>query len=284
MRRLIVNADDFGLTPGVSRGILRAHGEGILTSTTFMVHWPWAPAEAARLQAAPRLGVGLHLTLTAGAPVLPAAEVPSLVGPDGRFRRGWWHAQFGARPAEVHREWSAQLRRFVDLVGRLPTHLDTHHYVHALPRLAAVLAEVARTHGIPAARALRGNYDSAVREWRGPLGVVMARAVLPRSNAVLERAGLATPDRGLVGNFDRAVLLAHLERLPAGVTELVCHPGYADEDLAPLSSLTAQREVELAALVDPAVRRAVAAAGIELITFGDLAAPDRDRTGGSEGH
>ena len=104
MRGLIVNADDFGLSPGVSRGILRAHWEGIVTSTTFMVNFPWAAEMAGLLRRAPRLGVGLHLNLTTGAPVLPPAEVPSLVGPDGRFGRSLVRLIDRMRPAEAERE------------------------------------------------------------------------------------------------------------------------------------------------------------------------------------
>lgn len=235
-----------------------------------MVNWPWAPAAAAELAGVPRLGVGLHLTLTAGPPALPPEQVPSLVGPDGRFRRGIGHLLFRARPAEVRREWEAQVRRFLDLTGRPPTHLDTHHFVHSLPWLAGVLAQVARSAGIRRARMVKGDFRAAARAFVGPVLGWAIVGVARRGTAVLEQAGLRGPDHSLLGDYDRPLLLDWIRRLPPGVTELVCHPGYLDDDLRRLSSLQGEREAELAVLTDPAVKAAVAAAGVELIHYGDL--------------
>lgn len=269
--RLIVNADDFGLSRGVSEGILKAHRDGVLTSTTYMVNWPWSGELAVLLRDAPHLGVGVHLNLTAGPPVLPPAEVPSLVGKDGRFRKAAGHLLFGVRVDEVRREWAAQVQRFMDLTGRRPTHLDTHHYVHTIPRLAGALAAVARDFGIPAARAVRpGDFLAPplpVREWvnRG-----LYAALAARSRPLMERSGLRVPGGTVLGPYSLQWLVRKIGALGAGTYELVCHPGYADAALRRLSSLQAEREQELAALVHPQVRAAVAAAGAELIHFGQL--------------
>ena len=131
-KRLIVNADDLGLSPGVNRGILEAHLRGVVSSSTLMVNMPSALSGAALVRAeAPRLGLGLHLNLSHGRPLLPPEEVPSLVRADGRFvsvSRGLasarcWH------PKEVRAELEAQLARFGELTGGLPDHLDSHQLV-----------------------------------------------------------------------------------------------------------------------------------------------------------
>lgn len=270
MRGLIVNADDFGLSPGVSRGILRAHWEGIVTSTTFMVNFPWAAEMAGLLRRAPRLGVGLHLNLTTGAPVLPPAEVPSLVGPDGRFGRSLVRLLARMRPAEAEREWSGQVERFVALMGRPPTHLDTHRYLQAYPPLCRAMIRVARRYGVPAVRVLPpGVFPEGTFPPWSPAGPLLGVA-LRRTTALIRASGLAAPDRALAGDFDLPGLLTRLDRVGDGVTELVTHPGEVDDLLRSLSSLQEQREVELAALTSPAARERVQARGIRLMHFGDL--------------
>lgn len=269
-RRLIVNADDYGLTAGVSRAILLAHHTGILTSTTFMVNFPWAGEMAAQLAGAPRLGVGLHLNLTTGAPVLPPDQVPSLVGPDGRFGRDLLRLLRRVRPAEAEREWSAQLERFVALVGRLPTHLDTHRYLQAWPPLCRAMLAVARRYGVAAVRALPPDFfpPGTFPRW-SPAGPVL-RAVLRRTSALIRQSGLRAPDRTLAGDLDLPGLLARLDRAGEGVTEIVTHPGEVDDQLRALSSLRDQRAVELAALTAPEARERVERLGLQLIHFGDL--------------
>lgn len=269
--RLIVNADDYGLSRGVSAGILKAHRAGILTSTTYMVNWPWSHESAPLLQDAPDLGVGLHLNLTAGPPVLPVAQVSSLVGPDGRFVQGARQLLFRARLREIRREWSAQVQRFIDLVGRSPTHLDTHHFVHTVPRLAAVLIAVALDLGIPAARAVRpGDFLRLPKPVREVAPSAFYAALALRSSALMDRSGLRVPGRAVLGPWDLGWLVRRVRALGAGTHELVVHPGYADDTVRRLSSFTTGRETELAALTHPDLRAAVQAAGAELIHFGAL--------------
>jgi len=269
-RYLIVNADDYGLTAGVSRAILRAHHQGILTSTTFMVNFPWAGEMAAMLAEAPHLGVGLHLNLTTGAPVLPPDEVPSLVGPDGGFGRNLLRLLRSARPAEAEREWSAQLERFVALVGRPPTHLDTHRYLQAWPPLCRAMLAVARRYGVRAVRVLPPDVFPPGTFPRWSPAALVLRAALRRTTALVRQSGLRSPDRTLAGDFDLQGLLARLDQAGEGVTEIVTHPGEVDDQLRALSSLRKQREVELAALTAPAARERVGWLGIRLIHFGDL--------------
>ncbi len=251
MRRLIVNADDFGLTPGVSRGILHAHREGLVTSTTVLSSLPAHPELDAEATACPGLGLGLHLNLTWGAPVSPPGTVPSLVDAEGRFGRDLATLRDRARPDDVQRESEAQIEAFVRRFGRAPTHLDSHHHVHRLPGVMDAIVDVALAARLP----LRSQ-DAGFRDG-------------------LRRRGVATSDH-FVGDaqtepyWTTARLLDQLATLALGVTELMCHPGRFDDDLA-YSRYGRQREVELAALCDPEARTTVELLDIQLCHFGALA-------------
>jgi predicted glycoside hydrolase/deacetylase ChbG (UPF0249 family) len=246
VRTLIVNADDFGLTRGVSAGILAAHRHGIVTSTTVLVT---ADPDRAQLAEARQvgLGLGLHVNLTLGRPLTGAR---SLVDRTGSFVRDPRRAAAGADPDEVRAEVEAQITRFAKLVGQAPTHLDTHHHVGLYPPVREVVLEVAREHGL----AVRSQ-DADAR----------ARA---------RSAGLSTTDHffgesGPDAYWSPARTLAHLADLPLRVSEFMCHPGRFDADLA-YSRYGRQREVELTGLGAPAARAAVAALGIQLRHFGQL--------------
>jgi predicted glycoside hydrolase/deacetylase ChbG (UPF0249 family) len=272
-RHLIVNADDFGLTEGVSRGIIRAHRQGIVTSTTFMTNFPWAVELAPMLEEAPNLGVGIHLNLTTGAPVLDPEQVPSLVNSQGQFAKSLFHLLASANMEEVRREWSAQIEKGIRLLGRLPTHLDTHRYVHGHPAFAALMVDLARTYRIPAVRCLYPGPDLSLsdlfRRWN-PARLLIER-YLHRSAALIGHSGLACPQATMAGDFDLGGLLRKLERVTEGVTELVTHPGEVDDRLRTLSSMQEHREVELAALTAPETRRKVEQLGICLVSFAHLA-------------
>jgi predicted glycoside hydrolase/deacetylase ChbG (UPF0249 family) len=246
VRTLIVNADDFGLTRGVSAGILAAHRHGIVTSTTVLV-----TAEVDREQLAQArdagLGLGLHLNLTLGKPLTRGR---SLVDGTGAFRRDPRRAAAGAEAREVRAEAEAQIARFEKLVGRPPTHIDTHHHVGLYTPVRDVVLGVARTLGV----AVRSQ-DAAARS--------RARS-----------AGLRTTDHffgesGPDAYWSAARTLAHLRALPPGVSEFMCHPGRFDADLG-YSRYGRQREVEMAGLGTPAARAAAAALGITLRHFGQL--------------
>jgi chitin disaccharide deacetylase len=251
MRRLIVNADDFGLTTGVSRGILRAHREGLVTSATALASLPPQP-ELDAAAAGAGLGLGLHFNLTWGRPVSPTGTVPSLVDPEGRFGRDLAALQERARPDDVRRECEAQIEVFSRRFGRPPTHLDSHHHVHRVPRVMDAVVDV-----VLAARLPLRSQDAGFREG-------------------LRRHGIATTDHFLGDAqvepyWTTERLLDQLAILPLGVTELMCHPGVFDEDLA-YSRYGRQREVELAALCDLEARATVQRLDIRLCHFGALGA------------
>jgi predicted glycoside hydrolase/deacetylase ChbG (UPF0249 family) len=250
IRRLIVNADDFGLTAGVSRGILRAHREGLVTSTTVLAALASQPELDAAAAASRELGLGLHFNLTWGCPVSPPGTVASLVDAEGRFCRHLAALQERARPDDVRREGEAQIEAFTRRFGRAPTHLDSHHHVHRVPRVMDAVVDVALAANLP----LRSQ-DPGFRDG-------------------LRRRGVATTDH-FVGDaqgepyWTTQRLLDQLATLPLGLTELMCHPGLFDEDLA-YSRYGRQREVELAALCDVEARATVERLDIRLCHFGAL--------------
>ena len=252
MKWLVVNADDFGRAAGVNAGILRAHREGIVTATTLMVSAP-ASEDAARIaRATPSLDVGVHLTLTYARPVTDPARIGSLIEPDGTFPRlpSAFIGTGRADPDEALIEYRAQHARAAELVGRTPTHLDTHHWLHDEPALEWAITALAHETGA----AVR-PHDEAQRER-------------------LRAAGVRTADRYRRdfqhdGHVDVATLERILSELGDGVTEIGCHPGEPDAELAATSAYAALRATELATLTDPRVRSAVRHAGITLASYAD---------------
>ena len=249
-RWLIVNADDFNLTEGVSRGILEAHRSGIVTSTTVMVNLPGLETSRALAQTHSRLGLGLHLNLTFGPPILSPGKVLTLVDDAGHFIRDHARLQEAGDPSEIRQELAAQAERFWAVFGHPPSHLDTHHHVHRHPRVLEAVLDLAVGLGVPV-RAFTPDMAARIRAHRLP---------------AVDRA---EGDVGPEPYWTAKRLLAFLETLQEGVTELMCHPGYSDASLS-VSSYSTQREAELQALCDPVVRGDLEAAGIRPIAYVDL--------------
>ncbi len=280
-KQLIVNADDYGRSPGVSRGILHAHRAGIVTSTTVMINQPGVEAQLAEALACPGLGLGLHLTFTAWRPVLPPEMIPALVDESGYFleQHEVWARAEAVPVDQLRAELGAQVERFVALAGRLPDHLDCHHFVHLYPPFFQVYADLAAYHHLPLRVPFPPQTDFAQAIKTLPFLEGFPRdlvrgMVVTNSNLVRARR-LAHPDHFIGTFFGRQALTLDrlfglLETLPDGVSELMCHPGYNDPALAS-SSYRAEREIELALLTHPAVRQRIAELGIELVTFAVLA-------------
>jgi predicted glycoside hydrolase/deacetylase ChbG (UPF0249 family) len=280
-RQLIVNADDYGRSSGVSRGILQAHREGIVTSTTVMINQPAVEGQLAEALDCPDLGIGLHLTFSAWRPVLPAEAVPGLLDEGGIFldQHTLWARAEEIPLDQLQAELAAQVDRFQALAGGPPDHLDCHHFVYLYPPFFQVYADLAVEFHLP----LRVPFppEADFRQAAKTLPFLegfpgdRVRGMIATNSALIGSRRLAHPNHFVSTFFGRQALtldnlFALLESLPEGVSELMCHPGYDDPDLAP-STYRAEREMELALLTQPAVRERVSDLGIELVTFGVLA-------------
>lgn len=290
MKNLIVNADDLGWTEGVNRGILDAFRGGIVTSTSLLANGA-AFAEAAKAaKSAPRLALGVHLNLSDGAPTADRESVTSLLNDDGMLADSpenllLKRARRKLVLDEVEEEWDAQIQKVRD-VGIRPTHLDGHKHVHMLPGLFTIALQLAKRHGIEAIRvsleesSLRTALASGSQH---RAGVVMKQGVQARGLKLLARGarkqaarmGIATADYfcgiAQTGELTLEGLERLLKNLPEGTTELMCHPGYADDALRKTATrLQASRQKELEILTDTRIRKLVASQGIRLIDYGSV--------------
>jgi chitin disaccharide deacetylase len=287
MKELIVNGDDFGLTPGINEGIIRAHREGILTSTTLMANGAAFDDAVQRARANPMLGVGCHLVLVKGKPVAPQNEISSLVDAQGNLPAslGWLMARVSCgliRQTHIERELLAQIDK-IRATGIEPTHLDTHKHTHAHPRVMEALGKVAREAGIEHVRkpfeSLRDSW-STTRGQKGSFGrqrisSAAARSVTPLFHSICRKYSLRCPDRflgvAMTGHLTSNALRGMIDTITEGRTEIMLHPGLCDADLARTGSrLQQQRQQELEAVLDPELKRILAQRGIRLISFREL--------------
>lgn len=265
-KRLIVNADDLGLSEQVNRGIFDAHHNGIVTSATLMVTMPGVEHALANL-AGSRLDVGLHIDLSWGRPVSPPAEIPSLVDESGRFigKKRLMSGLFlrKIRPQDVAREISAQASRFRQ-TGLALFHVDVHQHFHGFPVVMQALAGVASRERIPFIRLVNESV------WTKPVYAMiylmfrLAKHHFPGSARAADHfLGLALTDR-----LNETTLLPQLRTIKPGLTELMCHPGYHDPLLTGVSRLQS-REAEVRALTSRKVQDYLTEHGIVLTTFRD---------------
>jgi len=282
-RRLVVSGDDFGGAPEVNAAIVRTHRDGILTSTSLMVTGAATADAVAQARAHPRLAVGLHLVLAQGRPAAPAADIPHLVARDGHFGRQpvanglryAWAYGFARGRAELRREIEAQLAAFA-ATGLELSHVDGHLNMHLHPMVLAILIDLAPRYGIRALRLSHEGLFAALRHDRRHLvrkvseGLVfhtLAAYAAPR----LRAAGIATADRvyGMhqTGHVDEEYLLALIARLPPGVSEVYCHPSEAAPAALARYQPGYDHAAEASALTSARVRAALAANGVELISY-----------------
>jgi len=286
MKRLIVNADDFGLTRGVNRAIVACHQRGIVSSATLMATGACFDEAVALATQMPQLSVGCHVVLVDGEPLLPASEVRSLLAPGtnrfyhsiGEVLRAVAGGRF--RAEEVEAEAGAQFARLQGSKVEV-SHFDAHKHTHMFPSLLRPLLQAASTHGITA---LRNPFEApgvvGWREARASKTLLVRKAETALLRALLYRrwlrtvraAGFATTDGSLgvaaTGTLDEARLRAMLKRMPPGTWELVCHPGYNDGELAAVrTSLRESREVEMRALLAITASELSKKYGAELVPF-----------------
>jgi chitin disaccharide deacetylase len=292
VRQLIVNADDFGLTAGVNRAIIEAHGGGIVSSATLMATGAAFGDAVERARAVPTLSVGCHVVLVDGAPVSAPGAVDTLLAirsaePDkfhSRLPSVAARAVFGGfDPDQLVEEIAAQIRT-IQSAGIKLTHLDTHKHTHVFPEILGALLRAARICGVPALRnpfvpgaaVSVTQFAGKPHLWKRYGQVRMLRSFAGQFREKVRRAGLTTPD-GIVGvvetgSFNPSLLRLALTNLPQGTWELVCHPGYDDTDLRMARTrLIESRDRERRLLMSDELRTFLDEQKIRLTSYRDLA-------------
>ncbi|HXS13825.1 MAG TPA: ChbG/HpnK family deacetylase [Acidobacteriaceae bacterium] len=284
--RLIINADDFGLTPGINRAIAELHDAGAVTSATLMATGPAFDDAVALAQARPSLGVGCHIVLVDGTPVSDPATIPTLLGPDRRtFRNSLGDFALGVlrgaiRQDHIQREALAQIQQ-LQRAGLKLTHVDTHKHTHLLSRVARPIIRALDDSGI---RSIRNPFEPG---WAATLGGSTRRSLFVRAFGPGRRRFEASPPiasrrilttRGTVGisatgHLNSTTLRDLLKAIPDGTWELVCHPGYNDSDLDAITTrLRTERETELRTLLafPKSLLPSMNPSGLRLIHYGEL--------------
>jgi predicted glycoside hydrolase/deacetylase ChbG (UPF0249 family) len=274
--KVVVTADDFGLAKSVNEGILVASREGVVRNTTLLVNFPDVKESVARLSEAEGLDLGIHLNLTSGPPVLKPEQVPSLVGNAGSFlglvpfilrvilgRINW---------SEVRLELEGQIELGLHL-GCNFSSITSHQHIHMLPQLTRLFSALAQAYDIPFIRLSRYHRASIFWPLRfKPLALfyfaTSARSTLQGHRIFHNDYLINIPN---LPTKKAVLLLCHtVRRLPVGVYELVCHPGYVDTMLQNRDHYTFERLAELAVLTAPEISAVFKEDGIELTTYSNL--------------
>jgi len=286
VRRLIINADDFGLTPGVNRAICEAHSAGILTSTTLMASASAFDHAVQLARSTPSFDVGCHIVLVDGVPVSNASEISTLLdgGRKGEFDRSL--GSFLARalrgrlnPKQVEREAVAQISK-LQTAGISVSHIDTHKHLHLLPQILRPLLRAAKDCGIGAIRNPFGRVAFSLiagrpKLWKRWGQLTVLNTLAGRFCRAVEAEGMITPDGSLgiaaTGELDERLFRLVLENVPEGTWEFITHPGYNDSDLDRIRTrLRHSRETELRLLTSAETRASLARYGVELISYRNL--------------
>lgn len=247
--KLIVNADDFGYSPGQNQGIIKAHAEGIVTSTTCLANAPYLENALSLAKNHPDLGIGVHLVLDMGTPILPREMIPSLVAPDGSFKKFPEDKPLNLIQHEVYLEWCAQVEKII-ASGISPTHLDGHHHLHLHPDLFEVTLSIAKKYNLPI------RYFPCFDE-------------LKERKLMAEQKVKAF--RGLTDFYKETVSAEYFYRFKENhalikdeVLELMCHPAYIDDIIYSKSSYNIHRIQELIILTSREVSDSLFSQGITL--------------------
>lgn len=249
LKKLIINADDFGLTDGCNYGIIYAMKLGIVTSTTIMMNMPKSK-DAIKLAKDNGIEeIGLHLTLTCGQPILPKEEIPSLVNERGSFYKRRAELFPIMKLDEAEKELRNQILEFKKYDIRL-SHLDSHHHIHMYDGVREIVAKLAKEYNLP------------------------LRQPNLETRELLNNLGITTTDFFSMGFYgdkaDIKELTNILEQFPEGTIEIMTHPAIIDKELMNLSSYNEKRLEELKVLTSKEIKRWVQSKDIELITYSDL--------------
>jgi len=283
MKQLIITAEDFGLCKEVNEAVEAASGEGILSAASLMVSAPAAADAVARARRLPRLRVGLHVVLVDGRPTLPPAEIPALVDRNGAFPTSlagagirWFFSPAARR--QLEREVRAQFEAF-RATGLAFDHVNVHNHMHVHPTLLRIVLRLAAGFGV---RRIRFPYEPASLRRIGSRAPSFSErlgtlALLPWLNLMrhrIARAGMRHNDTllgiGASGHLDEAAVVAMLERLPDGITEICFHPAVRRTDRLASMMPGYNNTAEFAALTSPVVAERLHALGLRPAGFADL--------------
>lgn len=284
MKKLIVNADDFGFTMGVNTGIVRAYNDGIVTSATIMANGDAFDEAVEMARANPGLGVGIHLALVGGSPVSSVKAIPSLVDENGLLPRTLTRlfrmlVRRAVTTVDLVTELRAQVRRVVE-AGITPTHFDSHKHSHIHPRVMRAISVVAREFNVSRIRnpfeglLSPGAFGSAGQIKQAVLSAAILPGAIEFTRAARE-SRLKTPDHfcgvKLTGALDGAAIRRIMKSLKDGTTELMCHPGVYDSALERgHTRLKQERQSELTALCEPGLRDLAKQFDISLVSYREL--------------
>jgi chitin disaccharide deacetylase len=282
---LIVNADDFGWSRGITDGILEAHRHGIVTSTSLMVNQPASEFALDQMPTVPTLGVGIHLTLCDGAPVLPPETVPSLVTPDGTF----YSASEAIRklrrrhfaPRDIEAEFRAQIQ-WMKTRGGVPTHADSHHNLHHYPSAIYAFRRAMKAEGINRVRSARATYFPRDGHLGAPhAGSAYRRLMVSAYNTYAQYVILSDLQwsdycvvchpkfRGELSLLDKGLQMG-LENLKPGTCEMICHPGLSEVGFSEGDRIREKRELELRLLTGLRYKTIIEKNNIRLISYAQL--------------
>ncbi len=275
INRIIINSDDFGITEGVNKAIIELADAGILTSTSAMTNMPHC---SEILSVKDKIGIGIHLTLTEGRPVLSPKEIPSLVDENGFFfplrvltKKSVYRK---ISKEEVGKELTAQIAKLFAL-GIKPSHIDSHESFLKNPFLVQIIKKLGLKHSIPSVRTynyMRFDYQRLLNPRK-----LLISILLFYQKMMWKKAGFHVTDKinslnGHSCNYTTAIekLRDIFHNLPDGVLEIVVHPGYCSGDDTPLGDYVKEREVELQALSSNEFKRIIKNSGAELISYNDI--------------
>ena len=251
IKRMILNSDDFGITEGVTIGTIHAHVDGVLTSTTCMMNMPFAEFALNLAKDYPDLGVGIHLVFTAGRPLIDGAK--SFTDEHGNFRKlgtytataenGLTNFVSEADPDELYAEWKAQIEKFIQIAGKKPTHIDSHHHSHLFPNHQEVSIRLAKEYDLP----------------------------MRQDTQIIDHYEFVRCDGAFYGTtLTNSDLIDIMKNNDDEILEIMCHPGYVDQRMMDISGYSIPRATEMAIIRSEEVKQFVKDNNIELITYADL--------------
>ncbi|AZS15485.1 carbohydrate deacetylase [Paenibacillus lutimineralis] len=274
---LIVNADDFGLTKSVSEGILYAHQQGLVTSTTAMMNREDIDIALKEAKKFKKLDIGVHLVFNKGFSLSKKQMISSLVDENGQFYKNLYELKETVNLEHLETEFSEQINKYIKITGEIPSHIDCHHWNVLYPPFFNVYIHVAQKFKLPLRSPLIDKNSMTLSQLQNLLGTVSATD-LERNRStlrvVIDKSGLYYPDQFISSFFGQNVTTKSFQNcllnLEYGITEIMVHPGYNSEELEKESSYTDMREKEIEILTSEETIKLIQSENIQLVNFNEI--------------